>query len=113
MKLVHTSEVDASEVTEQGASDVTVRWLLSRPEGAPNFAMRLFELAPGGRTPLHEHAWEHEVYILEGQAEVITKSGSVAASSGDAVLVLPNETHQFRNAGAGVVKFLCMIPLPG
>jgi len=112
MKLVHSSEVEAAEVTEQGASDVSVRWLLSRPEGAPNFAMRLFELAPGGRTPLHEHAWEHEVYILEGRAEVVTKDGPVPATTGDAVLVLPNETHQFRNAGTGVAKFLCIIPLP-
>lgn len=112
MKLVHASEVEAGEVTEQGASNATVRWLLSRPEGAPNFAMRLFELGPGGQTPLHEHAWEHEVYILEGQAEVVTKGGPTVAAAGDAVLVLPNETHQFRNAGSGVAKFLCMIPLP-
>ena len=112
MKLVHSSQVEAGEVTEQGASNVTVRWLLSRPEGAPSFAMRLFELAPGGHTPLHEHAWEHEVYILEGQAEVVSKDGPIAAAAGDAVLVLPNEAHQFHNAGAGAAKFLCMIPLP-
>lgn len=113
MKLVHASEVEPEEVTEEGAAATTVRWLLSRPEGAPNFAMRLFELAPGGRTPLHEHAWEHEVFVLEGQAEVVSKEGPVELQTGTAVLVLPGETHQFRNTGGGAARFLCMIPLPG
>jgi len=112
MKLVHASEVDPQEVAEQGAADVTVRWLISRPEGAPTFAMRLFELAPGGHTPLHEHAWEHEVYIVEGQAEVMSREGPAKLAAGDAVLVLPHEMHQFRNTGNGAAKFLCMIPLP-
>ncbi len=111
MKLVHASDVEPQEVVEQGAADVTVRWLISRPEGAPTFAMRLFELAPGGHTPQHEHAWEHEVYIVEGQAEVRSPNGPTALAAGDAVLVLPNEPHQFRNTGGRKARFLCMIPL--
>jgi quercetin dioxygenase-like cupin family protein len=86
--------------------------LIGRPDGAPNFAMRVFELEPGGSTPLHAHAWEHEAYILEGAAEVVTDSGPTAVSQGDAVLVLPEERHRFRNAGAGTARFLCMVPLP-
>ena len=112
MKLVHSSQVEPQDVAEEGASDVAVRWLISRPEGAPNFAMRLFEVRPGGYTPLHEHSWEHEVYIIEGEAEVISKSGPQGLATGDAVLVLPGETHQFRNAGTSPARFLCMIPLP-
>jgi quercetin dioxygenase-like cupin family protein len=112
MKLVHAAEVEPQEVVERGAANVTVRWLISRPEGAPTFAMRLFELAPGGHTPQHDHAWEHEVYIVEGQAEVVGQDGPRALVAGDAVLVLPNEIHQFRNTGGGRAQFLCMIPLP-
>ena len=112
MKLVHASEVEAGEVTEQGASNATVRWLLSRPEGAPNFAMRLFELQPGGSTPFHSHAWEHEVFILEGSAEIRFEKGPAKVSARDAVLVMPDEQHQFRNTGQSVARFLCMVPLP-
>jgi len=112
MRVVNASLVEAEPVTETGASGASVRWLLGRPEGAPAFAMRLFELAPGGRTPLHEHAWEHEVFVLEGPAEVVTDCGPQPLAAGDAVLVLPGEQHQFRNAGSGAARFLCMIPLP-
>jgi len=112
MKVVHSAEVAAQPVTDEGARGATVRWLLSCPEGAPNFAMRLFELAPGGRTPLHRHPWEHEVYILQGTAEAVSESGPVEVTAGDAILVLPDERHQLRNAGDGAARFLCLIPLP-
>jgi len=112
MRVIHSGEVAAQPVQEEGAKGATVRWLISRPEGAPNFAMRLFELQPGGSTPLHSHAWEHEVFILEGSAEISSEKGPVRASSGDAVLVLPDEQHQFRNTGQSVARFLCMVPLP-
>ncbi len=74
--------------------------------------MRLFELGPGGRTPLHEHGWEHEVYMLEGEAEVVSERGPRPLAAGDAVLVLGGEKHQFRTVGEGRARFLCMIPLP-
>jgi quercetin dioxygenase-like cupin family protein len=111
MRIVHSGEVAAQPVQEEGAKGATIRWLISRPEGAPSFAMRLFELQPGGSTPQHAHAWEHEVFVLDGAAEVCSEQGAVRASTGDAVLVLPNERHQFRNAGQSVARFLCMVPL--
>ena len=111
MKVVHQRDVPAQPVTEEGARDVTVRWLISRPEGAPSFAMRLFELAPGGATPFHEHGWEHEVFVVDGPVEVVAADGATALSAGDAVLVAPGERHQFRNTGGAVARMLCMIPL--
>ncbi len=112
MKVIRSDEVVPKSVEEEDAKGATVRWLISRADGAPNFAMRVFELEPGGSTPRHKHAWEHEVYILEGAAEVVTDSGPAAVSPGDAVLVLPEERHQFRNTGQASAKFLCMVPLP-
>ena len=112
MRLVHAEEVTAQAVADPGASGVTMRWVLARPEGAPNFAMRMLELEPNGQTPLHEHAWEHEVFILEGQGQLMTKDGSREFAAGDAALVLPQEPHQFRNTGGSTLRFLCLIPLP-
>jgi quercetin dioxygenase-like cupin family protein len=111
MKLVHADEVSPQVVSEEGARDVTVRWLLARPEGAPNFAMRLFDVAPGGCTPQHQHAWEHEVFVLAGTGEVVTADGPVPFQAGDAVLVMPDELHQFRNTSGSVARFICLIPL--
>ncbi len=112
MKVVCAEDIPVQTVEEAGASGVTVQWLISRPEGAPNFAMRLFELQPGGSTPQHSHAWEHEVFVLEGTAEVWSATGVSKTAAGSAVLVLPDEPHQFRNAGESALRFLCMIPLP-
>lgn len=111
MKVTRSGEVEPQLVDEEGARGTTVRWLLARPQGAPNFAMRLFEVAPGGNTPFHDHAWEHEVYVLTGEAEVVLEAGPRPISAGDAVLVEPGEKHQFRNVGDDTVKFLCLIPL--
>jgi len=112
MKVLRVSDVPAQPVTDEGAKGATVRWLIARPERAPNFAMRLFELEPGGATPLHEHAWEHEVYVLDGTLQVVGEQGPVEVSAGTAVLVMPGERHQFRNAGNAVGRMLCMVPLP-
>ncbi|GCA62582.1 hypothetical protein KIPB_006690 [Kipferlia bialata] len=72
--------------------------------------MRQFDLAKGGNTPKHVHAWEHEVYVLAGQGELYTPSGYKPVSAGDCILVPCNEEHQFRNTGENVFKFLCLVP---
>ncbi|NOY78767.1 MAG: cupin domain-containing protein [Calditrichaeota bacterium] len=88
------------------------KWvLLSEPDGAPNFRMRLFEVKPAGFTPYHQHDYEHEVFILEGEGEVVGEKGTHPISAGQAVLVLPNEWHQFKNTGQVPLKFICVIPM--
>jgi len=111
MIIVHPGEIEPQQVQEPGADKVSVQVLLARPQGAPNFAMRLFELAPGGHTPQHTHTWEHEVYMLEGEVEVAGDDGPQSLSAGDALLVRPNEPHQFRNRAPTNARFLCVIPL--
>ncbi len=112
MKAVQLSDVTAEAVTDEGAEGVTIRLLISEADGAPTFAMRLFELEPGGHTPLHEHAWEHEVYVVKGPMQAVGEQGATDLNTGDAVLVLPGERHQFRNTGETLARFLCVIPHP-
>ncbi|MGQ9538401.1 MAG: cupin domain-containing protein [Candidatus Bathycorpusculaceae bacterium] len=113
MKVFHYDEVNAEEAKEEGASKLKVRWLITKDMGAPNFAMRLFEMKPGGHSPLHSHPWEHEVFILEGEGVVVGVEGETRFRAGDVVFVLPNEKHQFRNDGDKTVKFLCLVPHHG
>jgi quercetin dioxygenase-like cupin family protein len=110
MKIHHYTDVEAKEATEQGASRVKVRWLITKEMGAPNFAMRLFEVEAGGCSPLHTHPWEHEVFILEGNGALVTEGSDRKFKAGDAVYVAPNEKHQFKNVGSETLKFLCMVP---
>jgi len=110
MKIFHYQNVDAKDAGE-GASKLRVRWLITKEMGAPNFAMRLFEMELGGYSPFHSHPWEHEVFILEGEGVVVGEGGEKEFRPGDVVFIRPDEKHQFRNNGEKPVKFLCLVPL--
>lgn len=111
MHICNPDEAAYSAVSQAGAEGCRMRELITDREGAPTFAMRQFVVQPGGHTPQHEHEWEHEVYVLAGSGEVVTAEGARELAPGDAVLVLPNETHSFRNTGQGEFRFLCLIPV--
>ena len=66
MKVVHYEQIEAAPVTMEGSAGCRIRCLVGEPDGAPSFSMRQFEVAPGGHTPQHAHAYEHEVFVLEG-----------------------------------------------
>ena len=110
MKHVHYSEVELEEPKEQGIKDVMVRWLISKKDGAENFAMRLFEIGPEGHTPLHQHDWEHEVFILGGTGVTRSKIKDAPFKKGDVFFIPPTEWHQFVNTGKETMKLLCLIP---
>ncbi|RMF41038.1 MAG: cupin domain-containing protein [Planctomycetota bacterium] len=110
MKVQSSEDVARLPVEMEGAVGCSVRWLVSREDGAPNFAMRQFEIEPGGYTPHHHHPYEHEVYVLEGAGEVLDGETPRPISAGDVILVQPDDVHQFRNTGDKPMKFLCLIP---
>ncbi len=110
MKVAHYDQVEEKVVDMPGAEGCTVRWLIGQEEGAPNFAMRRFEVAPGGHTPKHSHDYEHEVYVLAGTGVVLEGETEHTIAAGDTVYVKPNEVHQFRNTGQQNLTFLCLVP---
>jgi quercetin dioxygenase-like cupin family protein len=95
----------------EGAHATTMRVLIGPDAGAPTFVMRMFEIAPGGHTPLHQHQWEHEVFVLDGEGEVASSDERIPLEPRAAVFVAPGEEHQFVNAGRETLRFLCLIPL--
>jgi quercetin dioxygenase-like cupin family protein/uncharacterized protein YqgV (UPF0045/DUF77 family) len=109
MEVKRAMTVSAEPV--EGAPGVTIRWLWATPDGAPTFALRLFEVQSGASTPYHTHPYEHEVYILSGQARLRGETQEHALEPGATALVLPNEQHQFINTGSDMLRFLCAIPL--
>ena len=111
LKIMDSMEVDPREVKMEGAEGVSIRWLISKNDGAANFAMRLFELVPGGHTPLHSHEWEHEVYIVEGQGELTFEGEKKQFEQGTFIFVPEESMHCFANTGSGVLRFLCVVPV--
>lgn len=110
MLIKKMEEVPANEVEMQGAEKVEMRLLISEEDGAPNFRMRLFEVAEDGCSPYHSHDYEHEVLVLNGEGELRGKDRVHPLKPGDVVYVSPNEEHQFRNVGKDKFKFICLIP---
>ncbi len=110
MKVSHYEQTPAKPVEMEGSAGCRVRWLVDEHDGAPTFAMRQFEVAPGGHTPRHFHDYEHEVFVLEGSGVVVEGEREHRLQAGDVVFVKPNEVHQFRNPGPTLLKFLCLIP---
>jgi quercetin dioxygenase-like cupin family protein len=109
MRKRNTAEVGAVSV-EEGAMGVRIQWMLDESTGAPTFSLRRFEIDPGGYTPLHAHAWEHEVYILAGRGVVHCEGEDTHLEPDDAVLVSPDERHQFRAADNERLVLLCLVP---
>jgi len=110
MKISHYESSPQRPVEMEGASGCRVRSLVGESDGAPNFAMRQFEVDPGGHTPRHSHPYEHEVFVLEGRGVIIEGRAEHPLQAGDVVLVSPDDVHQFRNTGSAPLKFLCLVP---
>ena len=111
----HTMDVEKIENKEPGFKGMFARYLWSKDDGCPNFAMRLMEFEPDGCTSYHSHLEEHQFLILEGDAGYIDafKKESLF-KPGDTVYVPPEEPHQIKNAGSRTLRLLCMVPiLPG
>lgn len=89
----------------------TIRWLISKREGAPNFAMRVIELArPGEQIPLHTHPFEHEIFIIEGTGRLLQQAGEEGVGVGEYIFVPAGEQHGFVNAGEWPFRFICVVP---
>jgi len=106
IQVRHFWDVEA----QPAAEGVTMRVAIGPQEGAPYFNMRVFEVQPGRSTPQHSHWWEHEVLILSGSGAVVTDGGDRPIDHGTVVFVPGGEMHQFRNTGADLLRFLCMVP---
>jgi len=113
MKIAKADSIEAKPVDTEGAEGVVIRLLVHEADGAPNFYMRQFNIAPGGHTPRHTHDWEHEVYVLAGSGTLAGAEADVPIAAGDCIFVPSGEAHQFRADANEELKMLCLIPATG
>lgn len=108
MKVHNYLETEAIE----DAPGVLRRVVIGADDGAPRFAMRVFEVSPGRSTPFHSHWWEHEVFVLSGEGIFKCNGSESPIGEGTVVFVAPYEEHCFTNTGNDVLRLICVIPLP-
>lgn len=66
--LVNASSVPNENLDKEGAEKVRVKNLIDERHGSERFALRLYTVEKGGRTPRDEHVHEHHVYVRFCQA---------------------------------------------
>ena len=110
MELKRYPEVSAVHFDNEVAKGVAGRVLVGKADGAPNFCMRVFEIAPGGHTPRHTHAWEHEMFVHAGQGEIFGNGVWNPVKPGSATFVPGGEEHQIKNTGDSALVVVCLVP---
>ncbi len=111
MHLTRLADIKKIKPDMEGAKDIYKQIPISGKDGSPTFSFRVFTVEPGGHTPLHNHPFEHLNYVIEGKGTVVSGDGERDLKKGDFVLVLPGETHQYKNAsGTKSLLLLCAVP---
>ena len=107
MSVKHSQDIETTAI-EAGVG-VTMQVLISSEEG-PNFAMRRFEIQPGGGMPNHTNLVEHEQYVLGGSAEIAIGDETYHVEAGDVVFIPSGVPHWYKNDGEEPFAFLCLVP---
>ncbi|UCG25176.1 MAG: cupin domain-containing protein [Chloroflexota bacterium] len=94
----------------QGASGALETWLIGKAEQAENFALRYYELEPGGYSRQEQHSHDHGVLFMRGRGEVTLGQDTHPVNQGDVIYIEPDELHQIRNSGQETLGWLCIIP---
>ena len=111
MHITSLDKVAKTIPNMQGAAGVSKQVPISNEDGTPNFSVRVFTIAPGGHTPFHNHPFEHLNYIIEGEGVLVGQNRENKIKKGDFALVLPDETHQYRNTSASQpLVLMCAVP---
>ena len=105
------------------AADGLRKGVLVGPEhGAPNLAIRRFELEPGVEVPEHTNEIEHEQYVLEGEyvvgiseapradGDAMSAGEEYVVSAGDSLHIPAGAVHWYRNESDEPGAFLCAVP---
>ncbi len=111
MLIRNIDEVERTPVQMDGVNGATMAVMVGRADRAPNFALRQFEVAPGGNTPRHSHDYEHEVYVVSGSGTVLLEGEYRPVRGGDVIYVPADEEHQFRASADESLRFLCIVPM--
>jgi quercetin dioxygenase-like cupin family protein len=110
MKTNPYTQAPATHFDSEPAKGIAARVVIGKSDGAPNFCMRVFEIAPGGHTPKHTHDWEHEMFIHAGAGEVYGNGGWHPIQAGNVVFLPANEEHQLSNTGKELLVVVCLVP---
>ncbi len=86
-------------------SDRTFKYLVNKEVGCQRIT-QFVGVIPPGRAPMHHHTYEEAIYILAGEGEVHTETGSAAFCAGSSIYLPRGVRHTLENTGATDVILL-------
>ncbi len=98
------------QYTGGASSGATETWLIGKAEQAGNFALRYYELEPGGFSREEAHSYDHGIIFMAGSGTVSLSGSQHPVTQGDVVYIASDEPHQIRNTGITPLGWLCIIP---
>lgn len=113
MFISHADEISGKPMEGEGIDSVEKRVLAGPDQGWEDHVMRLFVLGPGGHTPKHRHPWSHFNYVVSGEGVLHHEGTDHPVRPGSVMVVPAKSLHQYRNAGEGEFRFICIVPLEG
>ncbi|WP_417767437.1 cupin domain-containing protein [Stappia sp.] len=67
---------------------------------------------PGLGAPIHLHAVEEVLEVMEGEAEIFLRGESMIVTPQQSVLIPAGAKHGFRNVGTGILKVRATLAAP-
>ena len=96
---------------EIGAHRVLMKQLVGKEDGAEKTALHEIRIQKGGRTSVHRHNWQHQIYVTWGRGLLVAGDKRVPLKAGDVLVVGRGEEHGFEQRGNAPFVFLTVTPL--
>jgi S-methyl-1-thioxylulose 5-phosphate methylthiotransferase len=100
--------VEPRPYKQGGGFEGVTRYVLAG-EMPASFALRYFELEPGGYSSLEKHRHVHFVIVVRGAGKALVGETVVELEPLDAVYVPPMTPHRWINEGEKPFGFLCPV----
>ena len=113
MIVSNEKEVLAVKTDMPGVKDAAMKALVGPEQGWEDHVMRVVEVGRDGFTPRHAHPWPHINYMLEGNGVLYLDGREHEVAPGAYAYIPAGKEHQFRNAGSGTFRFICIVPKEG
>ena len=113
MIVDHERNVSAKTMESPEVKAAGIKMLIGPQQGWSDYVMRVIELGNEGHSPAHAHPWPHINYMLEGKGVLMIEGQEHPVEAGSYAYVPAGSRHQFRNAGPGIFRFICIVPKEG
>lgn len=113
MIISHEQKKSAAAIDSPEVRNAAMKVLISEKEGWSDHVMRIIELGPDGYSPRHSHPWPHINYMVEGTGTLYMNGKEHAVQTGGYAYIPADTEHQFKNAGNGMFRFICIVPKEG